>query len=215
MQTIVGSLDMHLPLIADLSSILLINDTGTNFITSDNPVIFYNYIAPNYSKYKYTNTVAVSGFMAFCPITEKLLILLYDDVLYQIYRHSQTTIRVEKTSDIDSINILQVVNCSEEIYCYDESEIDYIKNLYSKVEKYRKEPSVINNELDKKHKYSDAIRDKTCELQFIEPYYKMRLSFLEFNEKNIITYKKISRYKNEYNIPSAVMRDELRRELNK
>lgn len=210
MQTLVGSVDKKLPLMIDLSAVLLINDTETNFITSDNPVIFYNYIAPNYSKYKITTALACSGFMMFCPITEKLSILLYDKDLYHVHKHSQTTVRVKEKSDIDSINKLQVLSCNEEIYCYDESEIDYIKNLRSNVEKYIKEPQVTVTKLNKKYKNPYAIGDEIYTTQFIEPYYKIRLSFLKFNEESIKICKQIDKYKTKNNIPCAVFRQDLR-----
>ncbi len=210
MQTLLGSIDENLHLIVDLSAVLLMNDTETNFITSDNPVIFYNYIAPNYPKYKITTALACSGFMMFCPITEKLSILLYDKDLYHVHKHSQTTVQVKEKSDIDSINKLQVLNCNEEIYCYDESEIDYIKNLRSRVEKCIKEPKVTFTKLNKKYKHPDAIGDEVYSSQCIEPYYKIRLSFLKFNEESIKIYKKIDEYKNKNNIPPTLFRQELR-----
>ncbi len=206
MQTLLGSVEKNLHLIVDLSAVLLINNTETNFITSDNPVIFYNYIAPNYPKYKITTALACSGFILFCPITEKLSILLYDKDLYHVYKYSQTTVKVKEKSDIDSINILQVLHCNEEIYCYDESEIDYIKELRSTVEKYI-EPQVTST---KRNKNPYAIGDEIYATQFIEPYYKIRLSFLKFNEESIKIYKEIEKYKTRNNIPCAVLRQELR-----
>ncbi|MGB9941090.1 DUF4238 domain-containing protein [Methanosarcina sp.] len=212
MQALLGSIDKNLHLIVDLSAVLLINDTETNFITSDNPVIFYNYIAPKYTKYKITTAFACSGFMMFCPITEKLSILFYDKDLYHVHKHSQTTVKIKEKSDIDSINTLQVLNCNEEIYCYDESEIDYIKNLRSRVEKYIKEPKVTFTKLNKKYKHPDAIGDEIYSQQFM-PYYKIRLSFLKFNEESMKIYKEIEESKNKNNIPCTVFRQELRNTL--
>lgn len=196
-----------------LNAVLLINDTETNFITSDNPVIFYNYIAPNYSLYKITTALTCSGFIMFCPITEKLLIMLYDEDLYKVHRHIQTTIRVTKESDIDSMNKLQALKCSDEIYYYGEGEIDYIKKLRSSVEKYIKEPQSTITKLDKKYKNPYAIGDDIILQQYIETYYKIRLSFLTFNKENIKVYKRIDEYKTRNNIPSAVFRYEIRNAL--
>lgn len=209
-QTLLGSVDKNLHSMIGLSPVLLINDTKTNFITSDNPVVFYNYIAPNYSRYKITTALACSGFMIFCPITDKLLILLYDTDLYQAHKHTQTTIIVKEKSDIDSINKLQVLKCSDEIYCYDESEIDYIKKLRSSVGKFIKDSQATYTKLDKKYKNPYAIGDEMHVGQFIEQYYRIRLSFLTFNERNLKIYKRIDEYKTKNNIPYAVFRYELR-----
>ncbi len=213
MQTLTDSVYENLPLMIDLGAVLLINDTDTNFITSDAPVIFYNYIAPNYPKQKITTALACSGFMIFCPITEKLSILLYDKDLYQVDKHSQTTVRVKKKSDVDSINKLQVLNCNEEIYYYDESEIEYIKNLRSSVEKYAKELQVTFTKPNKKYKHPNAIGDEIYSTQSIETYYKVRFSFLKFNEESIKIYKKLIKIKTKNNIPFAVFRQELRNAL--
>lgn len=207
MQDVMGSIGGHLELLTDLSPFLLINDTETNFITSDNPVVFYNYMV---SKNKSTTAPACSGFMMFCPITEKLSILLCDGYLYHVHGNSQTTIRVKEKSDIDSMNTLQVLRCYEEIYCYDESEIDYIKKVRLKVEKHMAEPKIINTK-HKNYKHPDAIDDEIYARQFIETYYKIRLSFLTFNEERLRIYKRIDEYHNKNNIPHAVFRYELRR----
>jgi hypothetical protein len=117
---------------------------------------------------------------------------------------------VKEKSDIDSINKLQVLKCSDEIYCYDESEIDYIKKLRSSVGKFIKDSQATYTKLDKKYKNSYAIGDEMHVGQFIEQYYKIRLSFLTFNERNLKIYKRIDEYKTKNNIPYAVFRHELR-----
>lgn len=114
----------------DLNKVLLINETGKHFITSDNPVIFCNC---KLTENRYITDAKCSGLMILCPLTENLLLLFFDGNFYDVHTDKPTTIRVNKETDIDSINKLQLLHCYEEIYFHDENELEYIKKLYTSV----------------------------------------------------------------------------------
>ncbi|MGB9927997.1 MAG: DUF4238 domain-containing protein [Methanosarcina sp.] len=164
----------------DLSQVLLINESQKKFITSDNPVVFYNY---KMTKNKCLIDAKCSGLMIFCPLTENLLLLLFDGNLYDVHMDTPTTVRLKEETDIDSINKLQLLKCYEEIYCYDENELEYIKELHRNV------------------------KDQTSNL--IDISYRIKLSFLKLNDKNNRRYKAIIRHYKKNNIPLFVTRNTL------
>lgn len=166
--------------LSDLSHVLLINESEKHFITSDNPVILYNY--KMIDKRCVTGAIC-SGLIILCPLTENLLLLFFDKYMYDIRMDKPSAVRVKKEIDIDSINKLQLVNCFEEIYFYDESELEYIKELRRSMKDY--------------------------ESNLMDISYKIRLSFLKLNKENNRRYKKIMRSHEKHNNPLPVARREL------
>jgi hypothetical protein len=191
--------------INDLRHILLINETGRHFVTSNNPVVFYNY---KVIKNKHTACGGCSGLMIFCPLTENLLLLLVDKDLYDISEDTQTRILVKNEFDIDSINKLQLLNLSEEVYCYDESELDYIKELHSIVKDHITGQKIIKTKLEKCI-HSDALNGEIYSTNPTDVNYKIKLSFIKFNKENNRKYKVIMKHYKKNNIPLSVTRDAL------
>lgn len=190
--------------ISDLYPILLINESKKHFITSDDPVIFYNY-----KNVKDINTTCgyCSGLMIFCPLTETLLFLLIDKDLYDIRKDTQTTVRVKKDSDIDSINKLQLLNCNEEIYCCDDSELEYIKELHSSVKNHITERKVISKLGGFTH--PNVQKGEIYSLTTTDIYFKITLSFIKLNKENNRKYNLIMRESAKTDNPFPVTRKAL------
>lgn len=167
--------------ISDLNQVLLINESKRRFMTSDNPVVFYNY---KMFENMCITDLSCSGLMIFCPLTENLLLLYFDKDLYDMHIDTPTTIKVKKESDIDSINKLQLLQCYDEIYCYDDSELDNIEELYASV----------------KNHVSNHIGTIS---------YKIRPSFIKINKENNRKYNLIMREHERDNKLYPVTRDEL------
>jgi len=190
--------------ISDLYPILLINESKKYFITSDNPVIFYNY--KNVKDMNITSEDC-SGLMIFCPLTETLLFLLIDKDLYDIRKDTQTTVRVKKDSDIDSINKLQLLNCNKEMYCCDDSELDYIKELHSSVKNHITERKVISKFGGFTH--PDVQNGEIYSLTTTDICFRITLSFIKLNKENNRKYNLIMRKYAKTNNPFPVTRKTL------
>lgn len=188
-------------IISDLYPILLINESKKHFITSDNPVVFYNYKTISD---KNTTCGYCSGLIIFCPLTENLLFLLIDKDLYDIKRDTQTTVRVKKDSDVDSINKLQLLNCNEEIYCYDDCELDYLKDLHSSVKNHITERKVITKLGGYTH--PDVQEGEIYSFITTDINYRITLSFIKLNKENNRRYKMIMKELAKNNNPLPVTR---------
>ena len=103
------------PLILDLKPILLINNTKKDFITSDNPAILFNSFF-NDKIDGGTTGFNQTGLQIFYPISQKLLLLLYDNDFYKIIGENNSTLIIKKEEDVRRMNGLQILHCDEDIY---------------------------------------------------------------------------------------------------
>lgn len=105
------------PLIMDLKWKLLRATGKHEFITSDNPVVFYNQLF-SFQKNGGKTGLASKGLEIFFPISPRHLVLLYDDKVYKVGVKKDNVINIENPRDMEQINRLQYVSALENIYFY-------------------------------------------------------------------------------------------------
>lgn len=119
-------------MISDLRPFFLLNQTKKNFICSDTPVVRNNYIKNGeLCMMGYQST----GLQIICPLNKKTALLLVDYNTYKINYHDNQFIDITNDSDIDEINRLQVVNCSNLVFYSENNDESYVSSLHSKYEK--------------------------------------------------------------------------------
>ena len=116
--------------IMDLEYLVIENFTSTPFITSDNPVVKYNqYLeAKRYSQGK--TGLASIGLEIFVPISKNRMILLYDRNCYDVKMSTERFLKVKRDEEVDSLNLLQFVNCINTIYFSDNTEEAYLRDMH-------------------------------------------------------------------------------------
>lgn len=104
----------YYPLLIDLEWKLL-RATGTHeFLTSDNPVVYYNQF---FSFRKGGNTgLASKGLQIFFPVSPKHLVLLYDGKVYGVGSRKCDVVDVSDARDMEQLNRLQFVSALENVY---------------------------------------------------------------------------------------------------
>lgn len=173
------------PLISDLKPVLLLNESKENFIFSDAPVIFHN----TYFDYLEGGTRGMQcrGLQIFCPLNSKLMIMLFDEDIYNIKNQDHVVITSPK--DAKGINSLQLFYSDRYIYFSDEEQLKSIGDLYVKlsphVTDYAKKELICGN---------GALYEPNIK-------FNLNLSFVNFkgknikfgirNPKNIDTYEKL------------------------
>jgi hypothetical protein len=104
-------------LIDDLACVLIKNDSGISFITSDAPVIRYNYFDHN-------NRVAglqCPGLIIFLPLSIDICLCLYDSVQYGMdINPGDGLVHIAANQDIEEINKLQVINAESYLFTSEE-----------------------------------------------------------------------------------------------
>lgn len=95
-------------LLSDLIPVLLVNNTKSEFIISDNPVVFYNRAFHKMKGVSMSGYTA-PGLMIFCPLNPNLMLMLFHAPYYKIKmsKHHKVSMR-EK--DVREINKLQLYN---------------------------------------------------------------------------------------------------------
>lgn len=134
-----------IPLVMDLHPKLLINKTNINFITSDNPVFFYNIACE-----KATNTsntgLASKGLLIFFPLDPKRYIVFYDSKIYKIGEKNKSHIDLISIKDVEQINDIQWINALENVYHDDSLPPSEILRCNKKNKSKRRESKVIVKE---------------------------------------------------------------------
>lgn len=107
-------MDKGLWLLADLVPALICNNTSRPFITSDNPVVKYNYLfaMKNYHcNYGYGQV----GLIIFIPLSPKYCLLVYDPGAYKI-AYTNDTITINSPNYIIELNRLFAKNAKAALY---------------------------------------------------------------------------------------------------
>jgi len=106
------------PLLIDLEWKLLRASDRNEFITSDNPVVFYNQLL-FIKRYASNTGLSLKGLQVFFPIGPKHMLILYDSEVYRVGSRRSTIIDVSNSRDIEQLNRLQFVSALENIYFRD------------------------------------------------------------------------------------------------
>jgi hypothetical protein len=103
----------------DLKMKVLINLTNVEFITSDNPVVFYNQCFEGANPIIGSNTgLACKGLQIFLPLSPLHLLILYDSKVYKVGEKKSDSCKVTNPEDALQFNDLQYQNCLENLYAY-------------------------------------------------------------------------------------------------
>jgi len=194
---------MGAELIMDLLPVLILNQTNNNFITSDSPVCFYNYVK--------SNNHGMVGFQSpglqiYCPLTEKILLLFIDPELYYIDSDENFIIHVNEPSDVDAINKLQFFNCLENLIFSKEADENYLKQLHMESEnnlgKNKIKPTIISKKHLEEGQYVEIIKIHSTKID-----YTLKLSFLKLNHKKNRMLKGRIKRANKLGEPIVLCRD--------
>jgi len=117
------------PILLDLKSVILISDNDRSFITSDRPIIRYNYmyVKRNYQIRGYG--LGNMGIQIFFPITPKYCIYLYDDIMYNSDVVEENKIILSKVKYVDELNKLFYLNSYDYLFFNEGVKEIYIRKL--------------------------------------------------------------------------------------
>lgn len=105
------------PLLMDLEMALLLAPRGSEFITSDNPVIMSNKFM-NWRSLSSNTGIASKGLQIFLPICPFLTLVMYDNGVYHFGSNKSTALQVASAQDVHDLNVLQIVSASENVYLF-------------------------------------------------------------------------------------------------
>lgn len=121
-----------------LETCLVVNESGKELITSDDPVVRYNQYREGITRTGNAGWNAV-GLQAFCPISPKLLAILYDPHVYKVkgFSPEKPVIVTKRPEDIIQLNALQVLHAWRNVYFLGEQDARGIAAHYNNWAKRR------------------------------------------------------------------------------
>lgn len=185
--------------IMDLRPIVIEIDSEKEFLTSDHPVVFNNYV--DFKEYPLLSFVS-PGLQIICPLTNKLMLFLFDNDMYTLKKNSISD------EDIDSFNEIQILNCSENVLFKNKNTQEYVENFDIKNVRNTWEKQVRLNILDKKH---DETNKRYSEIHAVTGpvlNYCQKFSFLGLNLENNRRLKGKLRNISKKKLPQIVCRNE-------
>lgn len=135
-QMSLGNLAEVLNEITDLEYKILTNTTNQPFITSDFPIVKYNQYLELKKWIGTKSGYSLDGLQIFIPINSELILVFYDSAIYKVGDKKQKNINITKESDVNSLNILQFVNCFGTIYFNEKANESYLRYLDSMANKF-------------------------------------------------------------------------------
>lgn len=132
----------YYPLILDLKISLIKNTSNVDFLTSDYPTIRYNLWSLKRGLYSGWGMSSV-GIMYILPISPKLALMIYDQVVYKIKNLRNNTVSIKNDSEINELNKLMFLNSNENLFFSSNVPLHYIKKIESSIKSYIKSPKPV------------------------------------------------------------------------
>jgi hypothetical protein len=137
-----SSVAQCLPIAYDLDYKLLINQTDISFITSDNPVIYYNQFMELKKAFASGTGLACKGLEIFLPLSPRHYIIFFDRDIYKVGSKKDISVKITHQKDVTSLNELQCMSAHENLYFNQNVSQCEIMKLMQKAERYRRETKV-------------------------------------------------------------------------
>lgn len=122
--------------------LLIIENDDRMFITSDNPVVRYNYM---YMKRNYYRGYGLGnmGIQLFMPMSPKICLYLFDDIMYLTKLSGEGNIILKDEKTVDRLNKLFYLNSYKYLFFLECGHEHYIKKLAVLSKTKNKEPNSI------------------------------------------------------------------------
>lgn len=185
---------LGVPLIHDLTPVILQNKTKKDFIFSDAPVVFYNMLLKSEKDY---GTIGLQniGLQIFCPLNKDTMLMLYDAGVYEI-QVEEGFLQITKEVDVDAINGLQFFNCEENVFFSDMKRKPDISDLHAKLAPIKKQEFMLMEEKAVKPggKLVESLHAYTRQFD-----YDMELSFVKISNDTFDRTARDPELINQYN----------------
>jgi len=100
------------PIVSDLNMTLLVADGSSEFITSDNPVVFYNPWLGHEDEAGHVG-LAEKGIMMFLPLDPEHLLVFYDRERYRTRKekHGSVIVTANTIAEVNALQLFSAENC--------------------------------------------------------------------------------------------------------
>jgi len=124
------------PLIDDLDSTPILNDTYEDFLTSDHPVALCNSLPAGHASNRRTG-FASRGLIIVYPISPRALLFLSDAEVYKVEKNSAGASTLKRRQEVIELNLAQCDNAYENLY------FASLARVQATLEAFRKRPDAV------------------------------------------------------------------------
>lgn len=122
-------LEEGLEMCQDLEARVIKNPTPMAFITCDDPVLRYNQLLEKHRVIGGVTGTAHAGLQFFLPIDAQTLVVVYDSKYYKVGTRHTTGVVNCSEEDVNSINLLSMLNCEQTVFFNEQINHSYLKQL--------------------------------------------------------------------------------------
>lgn len=133
-----AALPVLIDLCADLDFKLIINESNLPFITSDYPIIKYNQFLEMQVPGSMNTGYSSLGLQIILPLSPKVILIYYDSDIYKVGSSKKRIVHIDKLSEIEMLNVLQILNCGNNLYFNNEVQKSKMFDLYYRSKQYPK-----------------------------------------------------------------------------
>lgn len=173
-----GSVAECWPMVRDLRCRLIAAKAETVFVTSDNPVVPYNQFLEEKGAKGGITGLAQKGLQFFYPVSPVHTLMYYDPTVYRVEPKSEVAVEA-RPEDVKRLNLLQAINCSENIYFHQNFRQGCAINLSKAAQKHRRS--------EKSHVWDCEIDDQsptsTIVYNRVDIRCGLRLTFVKLRKK--------------------------------
>ena len=152
---------------------LVLTQTKSAFITSDNPVVKYNQYYENVRAFG-TTGIGQKGLQIFLPLSPNHLLVLYDGNVYDHVKSHKLS-----ENDIDTINVLQILFAETNVYFSDWKLKDRLRELTLEKRESRSTDAMVLEEFESDDEGNDSLLHFYAET----PNLGLNLSFLHIKKR--------------------------------
>lgn len=184
----VGLCAKLLPMCSDLRYKLLINKTGIDFVTSDNPTCMYDSYLERMEDYSVG--LVLRGIEIYLPLSPKLAIMYYDKEVYKLGSSHKEYVEISDTHDVIELNKLVAINAKETLMCKERSKgvqfFSQYANLHSRLSKEDRVEEI---------RFIDTDNSIVTGVHTKAKFFKMKLNFLKelpryaYKDRKVFTFK--------------------------
>lgn len=112
-----GYAALGFPLLMDLECRVLLSPRGSEFITSDNPIVMYNQFMHWRTEGSHT-ALASKGLQVFFPMWPFLTLVMYDRDVYHFGGAKSALVHMASPRDVHELNMLQFISATKNVYTF-------------------------------------------------------------------------------------------------
>lgn len=162
---------------------LLVNLSPVTFITSDAPVILYNQLLERAKNYVGATGLMVKGLQIFYPIHPRIMICLYDPLVYDFGNGCINCCSTESISDINQLNGLQLINCKSQLFFDESIGKQYISKLSKTYQKYRGSSKNIHKAIHQEGQKLFFVSHEDVQISLALSFYRLRVRPKHYSEE--------------------------------